>query len=88
MSAPAVAFHGVKAMDKINEEGKQGFFQSQAQVQANQGAGPPMPTSGANPEMAAPPAAPGIPMGNMPPPMQQAKGGSAVQRTKGSGFMV
>jgi len=86
MSAPAVAFHGVKAMDKINEEGKQGFFQSQAQVQANQGApGPPM--LGDQPQ-AAPPAAPGMPMGNMPPPMQQAKGGSAVQRTKGSGFMV
>jgi len=94
MSAPAVAFHGVKAMDKINEEGKQGFFQSQAQVQANQGApGQPMAPPG-NPSQGAetmPPAASGMPpMGNgmMPPPMHQAKGGSAVQRTKGSGFMV
>jgi hypothetical protein len=99
MSAAATAFFGVDKMDKMNEQGKQGFMQSKAQVDMNQmGAPPPgqSPSAGG-----APPMSPG-PQGGaaMPPqgmaglmgpppqmPMGQAKGGPAVTRSRGSGYM-
>lgn len=90
MSAPAVAFFGVEKMDKMNEQGKQGFMQSQAQVQANQAGGaPPMAPNGAEAGMPAgqPPMMQGAGMMPQMPPMQHAKGGPAMTRSRGSGFM-
>lgn len=85
MSAAATAFFGVDKLDKMNQQGKEGFMQSKMQVEANQD-----PTA----QMGAPstPAMPEMPMqgaGMMPqmPPIQRAKGGAAMQRTRGCGFM-
>lgn len=99
MSAAATAFIGVDKLNKMNEQGKQGFMQAMGQVDANQQAaagGPPPPgmPPGAPPMPPGkgmmqppmpPPGGPGMPP--MPPgkPMMANKGGPAM-RPKSSGY--
>lgn len=78
IAAPAVQFFGVDKLDKLNEQGKQGFAQSIGQVQQNQQQSPQGQPS-TQPQGQSPTQA------QAPPPMMQAKGGT-VMRAKGSGY--
>ena len=73
MSEPAVQFFGVDKLNKMNEQGKQGYMQALAQVQGNQPGGPNGP-----PQQPQPNQQPPMQAQQMPPqaqPVGQAKGG-------------
>lgn len=93
ISAPAVQFFGVDKLNKMNEQGKQGFMQMQTQQPPNQ------PRSSNPQDAAGAPQGPSMmpqgqpmapPMGMMQKPEQAQppmKSGGSVMRAKGSGYM-
>jgi hypothetical protein len=88
MSAPAVKFFGVDKLNKMNEQGKQGYMQALGQVQANQQGGQPPqgpgqqlpPTPGAAPPSQQPPQMQMPPSGPSGPPGGMKKGGMMSTR--------